>query len=107
MTRSTIRIWFLIHKWTSLVSTLFLLLLCVTGLPLIFHDEIDAALGEDHEAALAGPPSAEGGLPLDAMLRTALAARSMASCRCSWPSARTARFSPLPPAPRLMRPKAR
>lgn len=28
------------HKWTSLVCTLFLLLLCLTGLPLIFKDEI-------------------------------------------------------------------
>lgn len=41
----TLRAWFLVHKWTSLVSTLFLLLLCVTGLPLIFHHEIDHALG--------------------------------------------------------------
>lgn len=41
----TLKAWFLVHKWTSLVSTLFLLLLCVTGLPLIFHHEIDHALG--------------------------------------------------------------
>jgi uncharacterized iron-regulated membrane protein len=33
--------WCWVHKWSSLVCTLFLLLLCVTGLPLIFHDEID------------------------------------------------------------------
>lgn len=44
MTRATIRIWAAIHKWTSLVCTAFLLMLCVTGLPLIFHDEIDSAL---------------------------------------------------------------
>lgn len=75
MKRSTIKAWFLVHKWTSLVSTLFLLMLCVTGLPLIVHDEIDAWLGEDHEAALSGPPSARGGLPLDTMLETALASR--------------------------------
>lgn len=75
MKRSTIKVWFLIHKWTSLVSTLFLLMLCVTGLPLIFHDEIDALLGEDHEAQLAGTPSAQGGLPLDTMLGAALAQR--------------------------------
>ena len=41
------------------------LMLCATGLPLIFHDEIDAALGEDYEAVLTGPPSADAGLPLD------------------------------------------
>lgn len=43
--RNALRAWFLVHKWTSLVSTLFLLLLCVTGLPLIFAHEIDHALG--------------------------------------------------------------
>jgi uncharacterized iron-regulated membrane protein len=45
MTPRTIRIWALVHTWTSLISTLFLLLLCLTGLPLIFHHEIDDALG--------------------------------------------------------------
>ena len=40
-----IKAWFLVHKWTSLVSMAFLLMLCVTGLPLIFHHEIDHALG--------------------------------------------------------------
>ena len=75
MTRRSIRFWFLVHKWSSLVSTAFLLMLCVTGLPLVFHDEIDAAFGEDYEAALVGPPSAEAGLPLDTMLASALAQR--------------------------------
>lgn len=42
---NALRAWFLVHKWTSLVSTLFLLLLCATGLPLIFAHEIDHALG--------------------------------------------------------------
>jgi uncharacterized iron-regulated membrane protein len=41
----TIKGWYAVHKWASLISTLFLLLLCVTGLPLIFHEEIDHALG--------------------------------------------------------------
>ncbi|MCD1622874.1 TonB-dependent receptor [Citromicrobium bathyomarinum] len=36
-------------------------MLCITGLPLIFHDEIDAALGEDYDSTFAGAPSAEGG----------------------------------------------
>ena len=35
-----LRIWIPIHRWTSLICTLFLLVLCVTGLPLIFFDEI-------------------------------------------------------------------
>jgi uncharacterized iron-regulated membrane protein len=41
-----IRIWYGIHRWTSLVCTLFMLLLCLTGLPLIFHDEIDDLIGD-------------------------------------------------------------
>lgn len=36
-----LKIWTTIHKWTSLISTLFLLILCITGLPLIFHVEIN------------------------------------------------------------------
>lgn len=75
MKRSTIKAWFLVHKWTSLVCTAFLLMLCVTGLPLIFHDEIDAMVGVDYDATLVGPPSAEDGLPLDTMLDKALAER--------------------------------
>jgi len=40
MSVKALRAWCGIHKWTSLVCTLFLLLLCLTGLPLIFKDEI-------------------------------------------------------------------
>ncbi|ANN76933.1 PepSY-associated TM helix domain-containing protein [Bordetella flabilis] len=32
--------WYLVHKWTSLACTLFMLVVCVSGLPLIFRDEI-------------------------------------------------------------------
>ena len=45
MKARSVRIWTAVHKWTSLVSTVFLLLLCLTGLPLIFHHEIDELLG--------------------------------------------------------------
>lgn len=75
MSPATIRTWSFLHKWSSIVCTLFLLMLCVTGLPLVFHDEIDALLGGDTEAALGGMPSARGGQPLDAMLQAALAQR--------------------------------
>ncbi len=34
-----------VHRWASLVATLPFLLLCVTGIVLIFHEEIDAAMG--------------------------------------------------------------
>lgn len=40
-----IRNWYLIHKWTSIISTAFLLMLCVTGLPLIFYHELEHVLG--------------------------------------------------------------
>ena len=39
------RFWVWAHKWSSLICTAFLLVLCVTGLPLIFRGEIDHALG--------------------------------------------------------------
>jgi uncharacterized iron-regulated membrane protein len=42
-----LRVWSAVHRWTSLVCTVFLLLLCLTGLPLIFHDEIDDLIGSD------------------------------------------------------------
>ncbi len=45
-----VRRWSWIHKWTSLISTVFMLLLCVTGLPLIFHHEIGHLLGTEVEA---------------------------------------------------------
>jgi uncharacterized iron-regulated membrane protein len=55
MTASSVRAWAFVHKWSSLVSTLFMLLLCLTGLPLIFHHEIDDLFGAgDAPAALAG-----------------------------------------------------
>ena len=41
MVLARLRIWVWIHKWSSLACTLFLLVTCLTGLPLIFHDELD------------------------------------------------------------------
>ena len=46
------RVWLQIHTWTSLISMVFLLMLCLTGLPLIFHHEIDELL----EHPIAAPP---------------------------------------------------
>lgn len=50
MTNKTIRSWSWIHTWSSIVCTVFMLLLCVTGLPLIFHHEIGHLLGTEVEA---------------------------------------------------------
>ncbi|WP_421884801.1 PepSY-associated TM helix domain-containing protein [Methylibium sp.] len=51
-----IRSWTWLHKWSSLVCTVFMLLLCLTGLPLIFHHEIGHLLGTEVEA----PPMPAG-----------------------------------------------
>ena len=49
MKATTIRRWSQVHTWTSLICTLFLLLLALTGLPLIFHHELEHLLGEAPE----------------------------------------------------------
>jgi len=69
MSSRRLRAWAWIHKWTSLVCTLFMLLLCITGLPLIFHHEIGHWLGTEVEAPAlpAGTPRAS----LDRVLEVA------------------------------------
>ncbi|WP_339489542.1 PepSY-associated TM helix domain-containing protein [Pseudomonas sp. EL_65y_Pfl2_R95] len=49
MRSTTIKRWSQIHTWTSLICTAFLLLLALTGLPLIFHHELEHLLGEAPE----------------------------------------------------------
>lgn len=69
MKASTLRAWSWVHTWSSLVSTLFLLMLCLTGLPLVFTHEIEELLlGHDER-----PVQADGaGLNLDQVLDVAL-----------------------------------
>ena len=69
MKTRAIKIWSAVHTWTSLVCTLFLLMLCVTGLPIIFHDEVEGALNP-----AAFEPANPGGpmLDLDQILDRAL-----------------------------------
>jgi uncharacterized iron-regulated membrane protein len=47
MTTRTLRAWAWLHKWSSLVSMVFLLVLCLTGLPLVFHHQIGQWLGTE------------------------------------------------------------
>lgn len=54
MVLARLRIWVWIHKWSSLACTLFLLVTCLTGLPLIFHDELDEWLSS-HPAYVSLP----------------------------------------------------
>ncbi|OGN50677.1 MAG: peptidase [Caulobacterales bacterium RIFOXYB1_FULL_67_16] len=70
MKTRTIRAWSWTHKWSSLVSTLFLLMLCVTGLPLVFTHEIEEVLLEQAWV----PANPDGPLlSLDAVLAAGLA----------------------------------
>ncbi|MEJ5962220.1 PepSY-associated TM helix domain-containing protein [Pedobacter immunditicola] len=70
MKAQTIKKWFNIHKWTSLICTLFLLMLCVTGLPLIFSHEIEEYFG--HSLALPEVPAETPPITKDQVLKAAL-----------------------------------
>ncbi|MBB3356911.1 MULTISPECIES: PepSY domain-containing protein [unclassified Novosphingobium] len=72
MTSTQLRRWRWIHKWSSIVCTAFLLVLCVTGLPLIFADEIDAALTPITRQT---PPVSDEEAPLDEALAKAIVKR--------------------------------
>jgi uncharacterized iron-regulated membrane protein len=67
----SVRIWSIVHRWTGLVSTVFLLLLCLTGLPLVFHHEIDEALGYAPRPAM--PPAGAQKSTVDRIAEAALA----------------------------------
>lgn len=55
MSSARLRWWYVIHKWTSLVCTVFLLVLCLTGLPIVFHEELGLWLGD-----IVNPPPQSG-----------------------------------------------
>ena len=72
MKRATLNRWSSVHSWSSLVCTAFLLMLCITGLPLIFHHEIEDAL----DPAAWSPANPGGPLrSLDSVLDRALDGR--------------------------------
>ncbi|MBO3275153.1 PepSY-associated TM helix domain-containing protein [Pseudomonas schmalbachii] len=71
MSHRAVRVWSFVHKWSSLVCTLFMLLLCITGLPLIFHHEIQHAQMPELAEVQPGTP-APG---LDSIIASARAAR--------------------------------
>jgi uncharacterized iron-regulated membrane protein len=76
VSRRSIKTWFLVHKWTSLICTVFMLMLCMTGLPLIFHHEIDEATsGGIHLDGPTSSSNAAGLLSLDDIMARALVAR--------------------------------
>jgi uncharacterized iron-regulated membrane protein len=67
----SVRTWAWIHKWTSLVCTVFMLVLCLTGLPLVFFEEIDHLAGG--AAVPPAMPADTARAPLDAVVRAAMA----------------------------------
>ncbi|WP_354375415.1 PepSY-associated TM helix domain-containing protein [Variovorax paradoxus] len=71
MNSRKIKAWAWVHKWSSLVCTVFMLLLCITGLPLIFHHEIGHLLGTEVESPKM--PANTPRVSLDRVLETARA----------------------------------
>jgi uncharacterized iron-regulated membrane protein len=65
----SLRVWSWLHKWSSLVSTLFLLMLCLTGLPLVFHHQIGAWLGT--EVVSPAMPAGTSHISLDKVMEVA------------------------------------
>ena len=68
---SALRRWSWTHQWSSLICTVFMLLLCLTGLPLIFHHEIGHLLGTEVEAPTLSSDAPRA--PLDTVLAQARA----------------------------------
>jgi uncharacterized iron-regulated membrane protein len=69
MSPVSLRRWGWIHKWSSLICTIFMLLLCLTGLPLIYHHEIGHLLGTEVEPPVLSSPMPQGNV--DAVIASA------------------------------------
>lgn len=67
--RISFRTWYRLHKWTSLACTVFLFLICLTGLPLVFEDEINDLLSNDPPYAVL--PATTPRANLDGLIHTA------------------------------------
>jgi len=65
-----LRRWYWIHKWSSLVCTAFLLVICISGLPLVFMEEINDAILPAREAAPRQPGDVSAA-DIDQMIVTA------------------------------------
>ncbi len=76
MKTATLRRWIAWHRWSSLVCTISLLLLSVTGLVLIFHDEIDSLMGVGGRIETKGPALPMAQL-IDEAVRTQPGQRAM------------------------------
>ena len=68
ITAGFVRRWYRIHKWSSLICTGFLLMSCITGLPLIFQEEIEGMTSHVHPSSASATASYA---PLYPMIATA------------------------------------
>lgn len=66
---ASLKTWYWWHKWTSLVCTVFLLVICVTGLPLVFHEEIEHWLEEGKPFAVVAEGTPR--VPVDQLMASA------------------------------------
>lgn len=64
--RPALRRWLFVHKWSSLICTLFLLLICFTGLPLVLREEINSLL--DDALPYAQVPEGTANVDLDRLV---------------------------------------
>ncbi|RZU02325.1 PepSY-associated TM helix domain-containing protein [Rivibacter subsaxonicus] len=71
MRTAALRRWSWVHTWSSLVCTAFMLLLCLSGLPLIFYEEIAHASGAGIETP--SLPAATPRAGVDAVVQAAQA----------------------------------
>ncbi len=66
---ASLKSWYWVHKWSSLVCTLFLLVICITGLPLVFHEEIEHLLDDGKPYAVVAESTPR--TPLDTIVQNA------------------------------------
>lgn len=74
--------WHIVHKWSSLICTVFVLMACFTGLPLVFSEEIDRF--ERWIAGEVNPPDAAPTLSIDKLAATAGQERPDAHVQLLW-----------------------
>ena len=76
--------WHIVHKWSSLICTVFVLMACFTGLPLVFSEEIDHL--ERWLAGEASPPDPDAipTLSIDTLAATARQERPDAHVQLLW-----------------------
>ncbi|MFT8559947.1 MAG: PepSY-associated TM helix domain-containing protein [Acetobacter sp.] len=73
MANTTLRRWFVVHKWASLICTLFLLVVCVTGLPILFTEQIFDTFGDDDDPPYEVLPPGTSNANLDVFVAKARA----------------------------------